>query len=105
MDRLPFVTTVYARDLVPEDYFIGYLLHPYMSLILRRGCKSRMQFLPVAADNWRSRLPDAQRLAERRRRDRVLAKRLMPQIKEFFFDDDTFTDDRSRARGGRPTAR
>src|SRR6266550_85485 len=29
MDRLPFVTPVYKRDLRPEDYYIGYLLHPY----------------------------------------------------------------------------
>ena len=32
MDQLPFVTEVYKRDLRIEDYFIGYLLHPYISL-------------------------------------------------------------------------
>jgi hypothetical protein len=30
MDQLPFVTDVYKRDLVIEDYFIGYLRHPYL---------------------------------------------------------------------------
>ncbi len=30
MDSLPFVTPVYKRDLVMENYFIGYLKHPYI---------------------------------------------------------------------------
>src|SRR5262249_46403020 len=37
MDQLPFVTEVYKRDLRVEDYFIGYLKHPYMSLYTGRG--------------------------------------------------------------------
>ncbi|HEC91033.1 MAG TPA: hopanoid biosynthesis associated radical SAM protein HpnJ, partial [Alphaproteobacteria bacterium] len=44
MDRLPFVSPIYKRDLVIEDYFIGYLLHPYLSLYTGRGCKSRCTF-------------------------------------------------------------
>src|ERR1700722_10231884 len=38
MDQLPFVTEVYKRDLRVEDYFIGYLKHPYVSLYTGRGC-------------------------------------------------------------------
>jgi hypothetical protein len=44
MDSLPFVTEVYKRDLRIEDYFIGYLLHPYISLYTGRGCKSHCTF-------------------------------------------------------------
>ena len=44
MDRLPFVVDVYHRDLVVEQYFIGYLLHPYVSLYTGRGCRSRCTF-------------------------------------------------------------
>ncbi|NQU69549.1 MAG: hopanoid biosynthesis associated radical SAM protein HpnJ, partial [Rhodospirillales bacterium] len=44
MDQLPFVTPIYHRDLVVEDYFIGYLMHPYMSIYTGRGCKSRCTF-------------------------------------------------------------
>jgi hypothetical protein len=32
MDRLPSVVPVYKRDLRPENYYIGYLRHPYLSL-------------------------------------------------------------------------
>ena len=41
---LPFVTPVYKRDLKMENYFIGYLKHPYISFYTGRGCKSRCSF-------------------------------------------------------------
>jgi radical SAM superfamily enzyme YgiQ (UPF0313 family) len=44
MDRLPFVSPVYKRDLRIEDYYIGYLMHPYVSLYTGRGCRSRCTF-------------------------------------------------------------
>ena len=95
MDSLPFVADVYKRDLVIEDYFIGYLLHPYMSLYTGRGCKSRCTFClwpqTVGGHVYRTRSPDnvVAEIAQ--------MKRDFPQVKEFFFDDDTFTDDRERA--------
>jgi len=95
MDRLPFVSEVYARDLVIEDYFIGYLLHPYVSLYTGRGCRSRCTFClwpqTVGGHRYRTRSP-AHVAAEIR-----YAKGAFPQVKEYFFDDDTFTDDLPRA--------
>ena len=95
MDRLPFVTPVYQRDPRIEDYFIGYLLHPYVSLYTGRGCRSRCTFClwpqTVGGHRYRTRSV-ASVLAEA-----ALAKELFPQMKELFFDDDTFTDDRPRA--------
>jgi hopanoid biosynthesis associated radical SAM protein HpnJ len=95
MDQLPFVTPIYRRDLVPEDYFIGYLKHPYMSLYTGRGCKSRCTFClwpqTIGGHTYRTRSPG--HVIE----EIALAKELFPQVKEFFFDDDTFTDDRPRA--------
>ncbi|HEY5726777.1 MAG TPA: hopanoid biosynthesis associated radical SAM protein HpnJ, partial [Methylomirabilota bacterium] len=44
MDRLPFVTPVYRRDLTVENYAIGYLRHPYVSLYTGRGCRSKCTF-------------------------------------------------------------
>src|SRR5258708_1773434 len=44
MDSLPSVVPVYKRDLRPEDYYIGYLRHPYVSLYTGRGCRSRCTF-------------------------------------------------------------
>jgi hopanoid biosynthesis associated radical SAM protein HpnJ len=95
MDQLPFVTEVYKRDLRIEDYFIGYLLHPYVSLYTGRGCKSRCTFClwpqTVGGHNYRVRSPG--HVAEEIR----LTKSYFPQVKEVFFDDDTFTDNLPRA--------
>ncbi|HLI13965.1 MAG TPA: hopanoid biosynthesis associated radical SAM protein HpnJ [Alphaproteobacteria bacterium] len=95
MDVLPWVTEVYKRDLVIEDYFIGYLQHPYLSLYTGRGCKSRCTFClwPQTIGGHRYRTRSARNVID----EIALAKRYFPQVKEFFFDDDTFTDDRPRA--------
>jgi hopanoid biosynthesis associated radical SAM protein HpnJ len=95
MDRLPFVTDVYARDLTIEDYFIGYLLHPYVSLYTGRGCRSKCTFClwPQTVGGHRYRTRSADHVAEEIRR----ATKLFPQVKEYFFDDDTFTDDLPRS--------
>jgi hopanoid biosynthesis associated radical SAM protein HpnJ len=95
MDELPFVSPVYKRDLRIEDYFIGYLKHPYLSFYSGRGCKSRCTFClwpqTVGGHRYRTRSVDHV-MAELR-----WARQAFPQVKEFFFDDDTFTDDRPRA--------
>jgi hopanoid biosynthesis associated radical SAM protein HpnJ len=95
MDALPFVMEVYKRDLVIEDYFIGYLLHPYVSLYTGRGCRSRCSFClwPQTIGGHRYRTRSPRRVAE----EIALGKSLFPQVQEFFFDDDTFTDDLPRA--------
>ena len=95
MDTLPFVTDVYKRDLRIEDYFIGYLQHPYISIYTGRGCKSRCTFClwpqTVGGHRYRTRSPG--HVAEEIRH----AQKMFPQVREFFFDDDTFTDDLPRA--------
>ena len=95
MDALPFVTPVYKRDLTIEHYAIGYLRHPYVSLYTGRGCRSKCTFClwpqTVGGQRYRTRSPE--HVAE----EMALAQRLFPQAREFFFDDDTFTDDLPRA--------
>jgi hopanoid biosynthesis associated radical SAM protein HpnJ len=95
MDELPFVTEVYKRDLRVEDYFIGYLKHPYVSLYTGRGCKSRCTFClwPQTVGGHRYRVRSVDHVIEEIRQ----AKAYFPQVKEFFFDDDTFTDNLPRA--------
>ncbi|MGE5278856.1 MAG: hopanoid biosynthesis associated radical SAM protein HpnJ [Acidobacteriota bacterium] len=95
MDALPFVTEVYRRDLVIEDYFIGYLLHPYVSLYTGRGCRSRCTFClwPQTIGGHRYRTRSPQSVADEIAR----ARSYFPGVREFFFDDDTFTDDLPRA--------
>jgi len=95
MDLLPFVAPVYKRDLDVNRYFIGYLKHPYLSLYTGRGCKSRCTFClwPQTVGGHRYRTRSVGHVIE----EIAWAKRAFPQVNEFFFDDDTFTDDCARA--------
>ena len=95
MDALPFVTPVYKRDLKIENYFIGYLKHPYLSLYTGRGCKSRCTFClwPQTVGGHRYRTRSVGHVIE----EIAWAQKAFPQVKEFFFDDDTFTDNLPRA--------
>lgn len=94
MDQLPFVTQVYKRDLDIRQYFIGYLEHPYISLYTGRGCKSHCTFClwPQTVGGHRYRTRSVAHVIEEIR----WARQAMPEVKEFFFDDDTFTDDLPR---------
>jgi hopanoid biosynthesis associated radical SAM protein HpnJ len=95
MDALPWVAPVYQRDLTIDKYFIGYLQHPYVSIYTGRGCRSKCTFClwpqTVGGHRYRVRSP-ANVVAEV-----AWIKENMPEVKEVFFDDDTFTDFRPRA--------
>ncbi len=96
MDALPWVADVYRRDLEIEKYFIGYLLHPYVSLYTGRGCPAQCSFClwPQTIGGHRYRVRSPRNVAD----EMAHMKRLFPQVKEFFFDDDTFTANLPRAR-------
>lgn len=95
MDSMPSVLPVYHRDLTIENYFIGYLLHPYISFYTGRGCPAKCTFClwpqTIGGHIYRAKSPAVviRELEE--------GKDLFPQAREWFFDDDTFTVDRRRA--------
>jgi hopanoid biosynthesis associated radical SAM protein HpnJ len=95
MDSLPHVVDVYKRDLIIENYYIGYLQHPYVSLYTGRGCTSKCTFClwPQTIGGHVYRVRSPQSVYEEMKK----AKEYFPQVKEFFFDDDTFTSDLGRA--------
>ncbi len=90
MDELPFVAPVYKRDLKIENYFIGYLKHPYVSFYTGRGCRSKCTFClwPQTVGGHRYRVRSAANVIAEVR----WIKENMPEVKEVMFDDDTFTD-------------
>jgi hopanoid biosynthesis associated radical SAM protein HpnJ len=90
LDSLPFVTRIYARDLTIKNYYIGYLQHPYISLYTGRGCRAHCTFClwPQTIGGGVYRVRSAENIYE----EMAEAKSLFPKVKEFFFDDDTFTD-------------
>jgi hopanoid biosynthesis associated radical SAM protein HpnJ len=96
LDQLPFVTQVYARDLDFKKYNSPYCQYPYVSLYTGRGCPARCTFClwpqVTTGHSYRTRSPE--NVVEEVREMR----RLFPDMKEVFFDDDTFTADPQRAR-------
>ncbi len=96
MDALPWVADVYKRDLQIEKYFIGYLQHPYVSMYTGRGCPAQCTFClwPQTIGGHKYRVRSADNVAA----EMAYMKKLFPQVKEFFFDDDTFTANLPRAR-------
>lgn len=96
MDVLPWVADVYKRDLDIRRYAIGYLMHPYLSLYTGRGCPAQCTFClwPQTIGGNRYRVRSPQNVAD----EMAYLKKLFPEVKEFFFDDDTFTANLPRAR-------
>jgi hopanoid biosynthesis associated radical SAM protein HpnJ len=95
MDRLPWVSPVYRRDLRVEDYYNGYLKHPYLSLYTGRGCRSQCTFClwPQTVGGHRYRTRSVGHVLG----EMEYIRDNFPEVKEVFIDDDTFTDSRERA--------
>jgi len=95
LDSLPHVTDIYHRDLDVRRYNVPFLLYPYVSLYTTRGCPAQCTFClwPQTLGGHRYRVRSADNVAA----EMALAKKHFPQVREFFFDDDTFTDDLPRA--------
>jgi len=94
LDSLPFVVEIFKRDLDFTRYNIPYLLYPYVSFYTSRGCPAHCTFClwpqTMSGHRWRTRSSDNV-VAEVQR-----ALALFPGAREIFFDDDTFTWDKSR---------
>lgn len=95
LDELPFVTQIYKRDLTIENYYNGYLQHPYISLYTGRGCRARCTYClwPQTISGHKYRVRSSENVYE----EMAWAASHLPSVKEYFFDDDTFTEDAARA--------
>jgi hopanoid biosynthesis associated radical SAM protein HpnJ len=94
LDELPWVTKVYKRDLDFRRYNVPFLLNPFLSFYTSRGCPAMCTFClwPQTHSGHRWRLRSAQDVAN----EAAYAKQAFPNIKELFFDDDTFNYQKAR---------
>src|SRR5882762_4347316 len=94
LDALPHVTDVYKRDLDVKNYNVPFLLNPFVSLYTTRGCPAQCTFClwpqTLSGHPWRKRSTDdvAAEMSK--------VKAYWPEVKEFFFDDDTFNIQKAR---------
>ena len=95
LDALPFATDIYKRDLKIENYNVPFLLHPFVSFYTTRGCPAMCTFCmwpqTISGHAWRTRSVDnvVQEVKN--------TLEYFPQLKEIFFDDDTFNIRKDRA--------
>jgi radical SAM superfamily enzyme YgiQ (UPF0313 family) len=94
LDKIPFVTKVYKNHLKIENYFLGSSLYPEVQIFTGRGCPNLCTFC-----SWPS------TLMGRKYRVRSISNVLdelewieknLPNVKEVFFEDDTFTVSKKR---------
>ena len=94
LDSLPHVTEVYKRDLDVTKYNVPFLLYPFVALYTTRGCPAQCTFClwpqTLSGHPWRKRSSDDV-AAEMKK-----ARELFPDVREFFFDDDTFNIQKAR---------
>ena len=94
LDELPWVSKVYKRDLDVTNYNVPFLLNPFISLYTSRGCPAMCTFClwPQTHSGHRWRLRSAEDVAA----EMAYIKESFPEIKEVFFDDDTFNYQKAR---------
>jgi hopanoid biosynthesis associated radical SAM protein HpnJ len=94
LDSLPHVTDVYRRDLDVTRYNVPFLLYPFVSLYTTRGCPAQCTFClwpqTLSGHPWRKRSSDDVA------REMAKAREYWPNVREFFFDDDTFNIQKAR---------
>jgi len=94
LDAMPHVTDVYRRDLDVTRYNVPFLLYPFVSLYTTRGCPAQCTFClwpqTLSGHPWRKRSSDDVA------REMAKAKEYWPDVREFFFDDDTFNIQKAR---------
>jgi hopanoid biosynthesis associated radical SAM protein HpnJ len=94
LDEMPWATKIYMRDLEVARYNVPFLRHPFIALYSTRGCPAQCAFClwpqTLSGHAWRTRSTDdvAAELA--------WATRAFPEVKEYFFDDDTFNIQKAR---------
>lgn len=96
LDELPFASKALFKHLDIRKYGLDFTLHPYMDIMTSRGCPNKCIYCL-----W------PQTLSRGKYRERSLSNvfgeidfvlRCKPKIREFFFDDDTFTVNLPRVR-------
>ena len=95
-DAMPGVFQTYANNLDITKYFIGYLLHPYVSFYTGRGCPAKCTFClwpqTIGGHQYRTKSPEC----VGREMDEAVSI-WGDKVREYMFDDDTFTINKPRA--------
>jgi len=94
LDEMPWVTRVYKRDLDITRYNVPFLLNPFIAFYTSRGCPAMCTYClwPQTHSGHRWRVRSAADVAAEVR----FALEQFPNLREIFFDDDTFNYQKGR---------
>ncbi len=94
LDQLPFVSKVYQQFLDPNDYFYAFAQKPMIQIFSSRGCPFHCDFCsyPETMSGRQFRKRSVKNFVDEIEH---ICKN-MPEIKEIFIEDDTFTVDKQR---------
>ena len=96
LDKMPFVSTVYKKHLNIKDYFLSQSLYPEVQIFTGRGCPYKCTFCswPVTLMGRKYRARSAENIAD----EFEWIKENLPEVKEIFIEDDTFTINKKLVR-------
>ena len=89
LDKIPFVSRVYKKHLNIRDYFLGQSLYPELQIFTGRGCPNQCTFCawPQTLMGRKYRVRSIQNVLD----ELEWIQENLPEVKEVFFEDDTFT--------------
>lgn len=96
LDETPFVTEVYKRHLNVRDYFLNHALYPMVQIFTGRGCPYQCTFCswPQTFMGRKYRFRSVENVAD----EFEYVVNELPEVKEIFIEDDTFTINKKRVR-------
>jgi anaerobic magnesium-protoporphyrin IX monomethyl ester cyclase len=96
LDAIPFVTSVYKNHLDIRDYTLSHTLYPMVQVFTARGCPNRCTFCswPRTFMGTAYRTRSVANVAD----EFEYVVNELPQVKEIFIEDDTFTINKKRVK-------
>jgi len=96
LDQIPFVSKVYKEHLNVNDYLLSHTLHPMVQIFTGRGCPNRCTFCswPKTLMGREYRIRSVENILD----EFEYVSNEMPEVKEIFIEDDTFTIDKNRIK-------
>jgi radical SAM superfamily enzyme YgiQ (UPF0313 family) len=93
LDKIPFVSKVYKEHLDVRDYFLNYCLYPMIQIFTGRGCPYQCTFCswPQTFTGRKYRVRSVENIL-----DELEWIEENMDVKEVFFEDDTFTINKKR---------
>lgn len=96
LDEIPFVSKVYKEHLNVNDYFLNHALYPMVQIFTGRGCPNQCTFCswPETLMGRDYRVRNIENIAD----EFEFVVNELPEVKEIFIEDDTFTINKRRVK-------